>query len=364
MITSILATEDGKLLLADRLKLELHMSSLERPEVVEDTASLGGIPWALLQLQDGTIVVTLEDAYKIVLFNITGNALELVKTIYTRANYGGIAQGPGDTLIVSKWSEGNIARIDVITMDGDVERTILENVDFLIDPYCLRRYGDDVYVSDWTSQRLFRVNVMTGEVSSHIGDLDLSDLALEQPRKFDIDESGNLYLATGGRVCNEHADGYFCVIQVTQNGTWKVMRGYIGQNGGGYPYGVEVTPTQIIISWGWWDYGWISELTAYSLPSSAEEPSVARLVSGSFTTAPSTIQSTMGSSGKFSARYYSEYRYFGRFSACYYSEYRYSDKFSTALYYSQYRYSGKLSTALYYSQYRYSGKFSTARCYS
>ena len=296
-ITAILATEDGKLIFADRRQLQIKMSSLDRPEVVEDAIYLGDIPWAMLQLQDGTIALTLEDSNKILLFNVTGNELVHLKTIYTRSNYGGIAQGPENTLIVSKWREDYGARIDIITMDGDLERTLLERVDFLIDPYCLRRFGDDVYVSDWTSHRLFRVNVMTGEVSSFMGDLDLFDLALEQPRKFDFDDSGNLYLATGGRLCDEHADGYFCVIQVTQSGTWKVMRNYIAKNGGGYPYGIEVTPTQIIISWGRWHDEWNSELTAYALPLSVEEPSAARLESGRFSSAPGA-ETTSGTSGK------------------------------------------------------------------
>ena len=93
-ITAILATEDGKLIFADRRQLQLKMSSLDRPEVVEDAIYLGDIPWAMLQLQDGTIALTLEDSNKILLFNVTGNELVHLKTIYTRSNYGGIAQGP------------------------------------------------------------------------------------------------------------------------------------------------------------------------------------------------------------------------------------------------------------------------------
>ena len=233
---------------------------------MEDRYSLREIPWALLQLSDGTIALTLEDEHKISFFTISGDTLELVKDIDTDENYGGLTQGPDNTLIVSKWRENGIARIDIISMDGDRQRTLLENGDILMDPFCLRRFQDDVYVSDWTSSRLFRVNVNTGEVNHTMGDLDLSQLALFQPRQFDLDENGTLYLATGGRVCNAYYDGYFCVIQVTQDGRWKVMDDYVGKNGGSYPYGVEVTGSQIIISWGHWDYIWSTELTAYPLP--------------------------------------------------------------------------------------------------
>ncbi|XP_076436489.1 uncharacterized protein LOC143276005 [Babylonia areolata] len=271
LITSILVTKREKLIIGNLFADKLDISSLDSPAVVEASYNVHR-PWAMLELKDGTIAVTMEDRYEIAIYRVSGSSLQKVRNIPTEEDYFGIAQGPNDTLIVSNRRVTRTARIDVINMQGGKLRTLYEDErDVMIDPFCLKSLGDDVYVSDWTSSRVFRVNVHTGEVKFNIGDLDLSDLQFEQPRKMDFDNNGNLYIATGGSVCNSRYDGYFCVVQITPSGSWRVIRDYVPQSSGTYPYGLEVTSSQIIISWCNWYETWSSELTAYSLPQQQEE---------------------------------------------------------------------------------------------
>ncbi|XP_076436503.1 uncharacterized protein LOC143276009 [Babylonia areolata] len=271
LITSILVTKREKLIIGDLFADKLDILSLDSPAVVEASYNVHR-PWAMLELKDGTIAVTMEDRYEIAIYRVSGSSLQKVRNIPTEEYYFAIAQGPNDTLIVSNRRRSATARIDVINMQGGKLRTLYEDVqgNVMINPFCLKRFGDDVYVTDWTSSRVFRVNVHTGEVKFTIGDLDLSDLQFEQPRKMDFDNNGNLYIATGGRVCNSRYDGYFCVVQITPSGSWRVIRDYVPQNGGTYPYGLEVTSSEIIISWCIWKGSWSSELTAYSLPEQPE----------------------------------------------------------------------------------------------
>ncbi|XP_076468630.1 uncharacterized protein LOC143299363 isoform X2 [Babylonia areolata] len=270
LITSILVTRGGKLVVGDHFAGKLEMSSLDSPAVVEATYDLHR-PWDMLELQDETVAVTMEDQHEIAVFSVSSFGLRMVRNIPTEDTYFAIAQGPDDTLIVSN-RRSITTHIDVINMQGEKVRTLFEDaMDLIINPFCLRSFGDDVYVSDWTTSRVFRLNVHTGEVKFTIGDLDLSDLQFNQPRKMDIDDSGNLYITTGGRVCNPNYDGYYCVIQVTPTGSWQVMHDFVPQNQGMFPYGVEVTSSQIIISWCTWNNNWFSELTAYSLPQPYQE---------------------------------------------------------------------------------------------
>ncbi|XP_070211766.1 uncharacterized protein [Littorina saxatilis] len=267
LVNSILVTREGKLVLADRIGSWLLMSTRDQPGTFLDSQRLSYAPWALLELPDGNIAVTLEFSHDIAIYSVAGGQLELVRTIHTGADYGGIAPGPEEnTLIVSKWRLDSVARLDVINMEGEVLHTLLDDSELLVDPYCLRRFGDDVYVSDWTSDGFFSVNIYTGEVSTTMGGLNLMELPLEAPRAFDMDDNGDVYLATESSLCSNG----FCILRITQGGQVTAMKELTGQFGGGYPYAVEVTATEVILSWANWDYQWVSELTFYSLPASSE----------------------------------------------------------------------------------------------
>lgn len=267
LVNSILVTREGKLVLADRIGSWLLLSTRDQPGTFLDSQRLSYAPWALLELPDGNIAVTLEFSHDIAIYSVAGGQLELVRTIHTGADYGGIAPGPEEnTLIVSKWRLDSVARLDVINMEGEVLHTLLDDSELLVDPYCLRRFGDDVYVSDWTSDGFFSVNIYTGEVSTTMGGLNLMELPLEAPRAFDMDDNGDVYLATESSLCSNG----FCILRITQGGQVTAMKELTGQFGGGYPYAVEVTATEVILSWANWDYQWVSELTFYSLPASSE----------------------------------------------------------------------------------------------
>lgn len=283
LVTSVIITEEGKILMADYSQQVVKMSSLQHFHRLEDAVYVGQTPWSLVQLTDGVVAVTMEDQPDITFLRINGSDLEIDSEIQTKRRYRGVAEFGNDTLIVSTrrndddWSDLE-ARIDVITREGIVCDTLLTGEEFsdLVDPLYLTRRGNDVYVSDWASHRVHVLNLESRNVSSLFGSMDLSELGLYQPRVVAFDDNtGDMYVATGGRVCNPYSyRDYFCVIQVSPTGRWRNLENYTSRNGGMFPYGIDVTDSQIIISWGQWRYGgWHTELTAYDLPQSVEESS-------------------------------------------------------------------------------------------
>ena len=281
LITSVIVTDEGKVLTADYIQREVKMSSLQHLYRMEDSVYVGQTPWSLVQLWDGVVAVTMEDQPDITFLRINGSDLEIDTEIQTERRYRGVAEFGNDTLVVSTrkndddWSNLD-ARIDVITRDGSLFDTLLRGDEFsdLIDPFFLTRLGNDVYVSDWGSHRVHVLNLESRNVSSLFGNMDLSDLGLYQPRVIAFDNNGFMYIATSGKVCDHNSYSDFCVVQVSPNGHWRNLENYTSRNGGQYPYGIDVSTNQIIISWGQWkNGGWHSKLTAYDLPSSPEEPS-------------------------------------------------------------------------------------------
>ena len=202
LIVSVIVTAERKLVMADYTQSAVRMSLLERPDVLEDTLAPGLTSmWSLVQMSDGIIAVTSWWVREIHLIKINGSKLELVKKIKTTRYYAGVADFADGTLIVSSLNYlGKDARIDIITRSGDVLQTILSTEDTpdLGSLFCLTRSGRNLYVSDWTSNRVFRVDLETREATAFFGDMDLSRLGLLEPRVVGFDDSGNMYLATGG----------------------------------------------------------------------------------------------------------------------------------------------------------------------
>ena len=81
-------------------------------------------------------------------------------------------------------------------------------------PFHLQLVERTLFVSDWGSHKVFTVNVDTGDISSVFGQFDLQKLDLNKPRVLDFDSFGNMYLATGGSVCQVRSGEEFCLLQV------------------------------------------------------------------------------------------------------------------------------------------------------
>ena len=99
-------------------------------------------------------------------------------------------------LIAGLTSHGDIdASIDIITRSGEVLQTLVSKADYsyLGGPYDLRRSERYLYLSDWTSYSLLRVDLETREVSTILGDKDVDEFDLPGTLVVDFDNSGNLY---------------------------------------------------------------------------------------------------------------------------------------------------------------------------
>nr|KAG5711742.1 hypothetical protein BaRGS_023506 [Batillaria attramentaria] len=108
---------------------------------------------------------------------------------------------PGDyTLITSVvvTEDKKLVMADYVQNEIKVVRTLVDRTgsSFLREPYFLTRRGDDVYVSDWGSHKVFRVELETGRVDSFFEGFNLFDLDLQQPRTVAFDDNGNMYVAT------------------------------------------------------------------------------------------------------------------------------------------------------------------------
>ena len=125
----------------DFIQSTVKMSSLERPDVLEDTLANGlRNMWYLVQLSNGTIAVTARWSREIHLIKVNGSKLELVRKINTEKYYSAVADFADSNLIATSSSNGNMdASIDIITRSGEVLQTIVSGEDYpnLNGPYGL-----------------------------------------------------------------------------------------------------------------------------------------------------------------------------------------------------------------------------------
>ena len=138
---SIIVTAEQKLVMLDFIQSTVKMSSLERPDVLEDTLANGlRNMWYLVQLSNGTIAVTARWSREIHLIKVNGSKLELVRKINTEKYYSAVADFADSNLIATSSSNGNMdASIDIITRSGEVLQTIVSGEDYpnLNGPYGL-----------------------------------------------------------------------------------------------------------------------------------------------------------------------------------------------------------------------------------
>lgn len=274
LITSLVITKNRKIVMVDFAQKKVRVASLDAPTKVGAGLSLDQTPWSLALLDDGLVAVSTEDKHVMYIVNISTPEPTLVSRVRTKRAYRGIARGPGDMLVVSspkdpeKFSQ---ATVDVISRDGHVTWSVSDRR--MDKPFFVTSFRDEFYVSDWGSHTVYILTLHSGSVKTMFNNLDLSHLEMYQPRVVAFDEAGNMYVASGGRVCAEsyHDDGW-CVLVITRTGHWKNLINFNGSYDTKWPYGISPTPTGIVVSWGSWrNGGWQSELTAYSLPSSIKQ---------------------------------------------------------------------------------------------
>ncbi|XP_070198727.1 uncharacterized protein [Littorina saxatilis] len=261
LVTSVLVTDYGQLLMADFLRNEVKMVSLKNPNTVLSSVRASGNPDSLLQLLDGRVMVCFRNAKKLLIITVNTDSLAVDATLTTNREYAGLAQGPNNTVIASAPKRGSLhGRLDVLDLRGNILRTILDDThNNYIGVNYLTRFGEDVFLSDHEGDKVRAVNIATGTVTSTFRGLDLNSLNLKEPRDITFDRNGNMYFGVlQSKLCS------LCYIQISQGGKATALS-WVSADTTSYPYGVTTTSTHLIVSW-WHTMGGRSEVTAYQLP--------------------------------------------------------------------------------------------------
>ncbi|XP_070201587.1 uncharacterized protein [Littorina saxatilis] len=197
-------------------------------------------PWALALLKDGaTLAVTSENEKQILFINVSD--LSIVKTIHTSRLYWGVGEYASERLVVSccKDEDGE-ASVDVITWEGKVESTLAtsQKLTGLSQPHYLFVHNDDVFISDFSSDCVYRVDRNTGEMIDT-----MTDPQLQSPCQVSVDPAGKLYVAswTNGRVLKKSSP----------HGKPQplLVRERNAESGYEHARCVSVTDTNLLVSW-------------------------------------------------------------------------------------------------------------------
>ncbi|KAK7487529.1 hypothetical protein BaRGS_00021231 [Batillaria attramentaria] len=264
LIRSLVVTNDEKIVMADEFQRKMRVMTLENRQL-QGEIRMNSTQASVALLDDGLVAVATNDGRQIALVNVSGSDPQVASVIPTLSQYQMVCQGEGDTLVVGA-SGDRFNRLDVLSRDGQIVRTLVDsrNDSNLRRPFFLTRWRDDVYVSDWGRSRIYKVNLETGRINSTFGELNLSDLDLNEPRAVTFDDDGNMYAATGGRACAEGVsrDAEWCILQMRANGSVSVFVEIFDK----WPYGVGVAPGVLVLSLAEWSDGWKTELRGYELP--------------------------------------------------------------------------------------------------
>nr|KAG5694782.1 hypothetical protein BaRGS_002735 [Batillaria attramentaria] len=186
IITSMVATEDGRLVLADYRTRMVIVADGTNPDTVRGVR-LQDPPRRLSLLQDGTLAVT-SDRKSLYLVDVHEEP-SVAAWVQTSRQYSGVCAGiTDDTLIVSCGKDdGRPASVDVISRTGKFKRTVVDNssLEDLCYPSYLHLTGKDVLVSDWKANAVFRVDLTTSRVVARLTHPDM-----DWPRQIAADPSG------------------------------------------------------------------------------------------------------------------------------------------------------------------------------
>ena len=190
---------------------------------------------------DGQVAVT---THKPVICILTATpTLTLTHRIQTRRQYDGIAGLSGGRLIASCIKRGNEpASVDIVTRQGDLVTTVTDSsrLPGLVSPLYLCVTSDNhVLVSDWDAQKVFMVDLSSGQVTHTHQHTDM-----KHPRQVCVDSAGQLYVAS---------DGGGCVLVRDRAGQWRPLLTASDRSDPGYdvPGALCVTGSgQLVV--GWW----------------------------------------------------------------------------------------------------------------
>ncbi|KAK7096594.1 hypothetical protein V1264_005871 [Littorina saxatilis] len=226
---AIASTPDGNhLLLVDDANRKVKVMAVTSSGVARVTSDvrLSKELWDIALLPDGMVAVTCSQEQFIYLLRLQGDVIEYTSRFRTEKKYHGVAAGlDNDTLLVTSRDY-----LDVITRDGRVVESFFVSQFRRPDYMCLSG-GNDVIVSDWATQELYRINASTGQVTETMSHPDM-----ETPHQAVVDKGGNLYVASRGSKR---------LMVLSPAGEWRTLL----QGKRKMPTGVSVTTDDVIVSW-------------------------------------------------------------------------------------------------------------------
>ena len=196
-ITDVLATQDGRLLMADCYNDMIKVMSLSDQTSVT-SVKLGEEPRCFAALSDGLVALTAVNN-TLFLLDVSGQ-VAVTSRIKTVRQYEGVADGPDDdTLIVSCWKDGDgPASIDVISRHGGLVRTVVDGntLTGLEIPIKICIMDGHVMIPDLDRDCVYRVEVTTGRLV-YI----LTHPELKTPWQVVADEHGNMCVSSFHGQC-------------------------------------------------------------------------------------------------------------------------------------------------------------------
>ena len=237
-ICDVLATQDGRLLMADIVNKMIKVMSLSDQTSVT-SVKLDEAPRCFAALSDGLVALT-ADNNTLFLLDVSGQ-VAVTSRIKTVREYEGVADGPDDdTLIVSCSKDGDgPAIIDVITKHGGLVRTVVDGntLTGLERPTKICIMDGHVMIPDLHQDCVYRVEVTTGRLVDT-----LTHPQLNTPWQVVGDEHGNTYVTS---VFDR------CVLVLTASGQFRKLlhaRQHIDKDYV-YPVSLCLTRSGIVVVW-------------------------------------------------------------------------------------------------------------------
>ena len=240
LITSIVSTQDEKLVMADCNNDKVKVVDMSDPLTVSASLKVKETPRRLAVLSDGLIAMT---TLKPIIYLLkVSPTLAVTTRTQTDREYAGVAEGLTDhTLLVSCGkTDSDPACVDLITRGGEVVRTVVDSTMLtqLSGPDYLCVSGGCVLLSDWWTHAVYRVDVTTGQLVDT-----LTHRYMKSPDQVCVDREGNIFIAS--------ADGRCVLVRSTGN-QWKrvVYSPDHTDQGCDWPLGVCVTRSgRLVVAW-------------------------------------------------------------------------------------------------------------------
>lgn len=235
-ISSMVATQDGRLVMADRINESLKVLSLSRPSDIV-TIKLSRRSLRLCVLSDGQVAVTTEG--KGILF--VDIEQKTFSSVATERQYWGISGLAEDNLVVT--CRDDVYSVDVLTRDGTLLRKVAlsglsSNEDSNGFHHVHATRAGHILLSNYFLHTVYRVDLATG------GLLDvLTDPDLQQPYQVTEDEHGNVYVASWGNRC--------LLVRSARTGAWRRLLDHSTVSDEAYdrPAAVTWCGSELAVAW-------------------------------------------------------------------------------------------------------------------